>query len=245
MKYQIKTNLFLKMLILINIDGSNDSALPGFKKLHLWTFSSPHIRKVKKHIKPNWWQIPPIHGHAFHEHLLCLSHGVHILVDAKNQMLFSREGIVATWNGTFHFTRTEHVLWKLGEQGQDQLLEEGSDGDRMKTSSRKKNQVQCHGEEHLALVVKEGKMWMKKKGILERENPRQIDSNVHSDLGRHPERVEKTREVSSTECWVDFSRLNDKFIWIDILSFQVPCDQSCAFVKGLHEVRDLSSCPWL
>lgn len=69
-----------------------------------------------------------------------------ILVDAKNQMLFSKEGVVATCNATCHFTSAKHVPCKLGEHGQNQLLEEGSDRGMMETRGRNKNQGQCHGE---------------------------------------------------------------------------------------------------
>lgn len=68
----------------------------------------------------------------------------------------------------------------------------------METDCRKRNQGQCHGEEHLALVVKKGKRM--EKEILEKENPSQRDNNVHSDFGRHPEKVEKTQEIRSNEC---------------------------------------------
>ena len=51
----------------------------------------------------------------------------------------------------------------------------------------------CHGEEHLAEVLKEGKVWMK-KGFLERENPRQRDNNVHSGFGKHTEEWRKHKK---------------------------------------------------
>ena len=63
---------------------------------------------------------------------------------------------------TCHFTNTEHVPWKLGEQGENQLLEEGSDRGRMETRSRKKS-----GTMSWRRVSHERGKDVKKKGILE------------------------------------------------------------------------------
>lgn len=134
------------VFIQMNFNGSNDSLSPGFEKMNLRTFPSVPTRKVKEHtsVEPDQWQIPLTRGHMFQEHSPHLSHGVHILVGEKHQMLSSREGTVATWNGTCHLTSTEHVPWNW-EHREDQLLGAGSDRGGMERSSRKKKQKTASG----------------------------------------------------------------------------------------------------